>query len=91
MLKWLRDKYLYGSPLISYGILSPCYRCHYLKNKEEPAIILNKDLKVKVIVNYKGSSYSVINRKCIGILKCNKCLDKIDNPKIDLPCKFHKI
>jgi len=75
-------------PLLSYGILKPCYRCVYCKSKE-PALIISMMRGPRVIVNYKGKTYAR-RGKCLGFKECGKCFEAIIDPK-DLPCKWHKI
>jgi len=87
MIKWFRDKLGPGS--FPYSILQPCTRCVYGKRKEPIIILSGKTLQVKVIVNYKGSTY-IRRGKCIGIASCQDCFSVIDGD-LKKDCRFIKI
>jgi len=82
-----------GTMAFSYGIFRVCNKCVYGKGRETLGIIslsgYSRDYKVLVIMNHNNKKYAR-RGECIGILKCGKCLDTIDN-KSKLPCKWKKI
>lgn len=87
--KLLTDKLGKGS--YTYGILKPCRRCVYGKSTEPILIFsLRRDRGVRCIVNYNKNTYTR-RGKCLGFNNCCKCLEKIDNPNLDLPCNWIKI
>jgi len=82
---WLEDKIGPGSSV--YSIFKPCKRCSYGK-RYDPIMIYSFKRKVRAIVFYNGNTY-FRRGECIG-LDCGRCLQKIDDPSIDLPCSWIK-
>jgi len=86
-LQLIKEQFQPGGEV--YTILKPCYRCVYAK-RYEPVLIYSFTRGVRIIVNYKDSTY-VRKGDCIGFNNCNYCLEKIDNPKLRYPCTWKKI
>lgn len=81
-----------GPGSYTYGIFKACRRCSYAKS-HEPILIYSFDRGTRIVVNYNGKTY-VRNGKCIGFAECKlkrKCLDKIDNPELDVSCKWKEL
>lgn len=87
IFNWFKEKIGPGSTV--YGILKPCYRCVYQKSYE-PILIFSFSRGPRVIVKYKEKTYT---RKgsCIGFKECGRCLEKIDDKELELPCNWIKI
>jgi len=76
-----------------YGILKTCKHCVYSKTKETIILIsgegYNRDNNVLIILTPKNI-YARRSR-CLGYLKCGKCLEIIKGKCLNLPCKFIKL
>ena len=79
---------------MSYGILKPCSRCVYGKSRETLVIVsasgYSRDDQVLVVMNYHNHNWYRVG-ECLGYSKCGKCLDKINNKDIQLPCKWRRM
>lgn len=94
-MKWLSDFYHshLGPGSFNYGILSFCRRCVFGGRYETIMIYSLSKNHVIVIQNYKKHHY-IRKGKCLGYCKCpleNKCFDKIDNDKLEVPCRWIKV
>ena len=92
IILFILSKFNLGEQTVSYGILSPCYRCSYGRSKEPIVVfhILKHPFIPRVIVNYKGKTYAR-RGDCIGLEICGKCINAIDSNSIDYPCKWLEI
>jgi len=78
----------------SYGILKACKRCVYGKSREALIIIsgtgYSRDGEALIVMNYRHRNW-YRRGECLGFTRCGKCLAKIDNPSLDLPCKWKRL
>ena len=89
LLNWLFQN-LFGRLFnrMSYGILSPCWRCSYQK-RYEPILIFSNDRGPRIIM-YPDKGVYVRGGKCIGFEKCGKCFE-VFNKEHTLSCKWKKL
>lgn len=83
------DKKL-GPGSFAYSVLKPCHRCVYGKRTEPMIIVTSRTWEVKEVVNLDRKTYAR-RGACLGISNCQRCIEKIQDNSIDLPCKWFLI
>lgn len=79
-----------GPGSFAYTIFKPCHRCVYGRRREPIIILSGRNWEVKDVVNLDYKTYTR-RGECLGIASCQRCLEKIKDNSIELPCKWIRI
>jgi len=79
-----------GPGSFSYGIMKFCKRCVF-RSRYETIMILSLTRNCPIVIQNHNNSHYIRRGKCLGYSSCNKCIERIDNKDLDLPCEWIEV